>query len=85
MYLVVVISIGYVEDLVSGQLNAQGAGPLRGFIGLWAHCSLVVLVYEHSAVLILLVAEAGPNFSKFLNPYEFSFGQIPFAYVYTYT
>ena len=63
----------------------QGAGPLRGFISLWAHCSLVVLVYEHSAVLILLVAEAGPNFSKFLNPYEFSFGQIPFAYVYTYT
>ena len=35
----------------------QGAGPLSGFIGLFAHCSFVALVYEHSAVLILLVAE----------------------------
>ena len=48
---------GRVINNIYSHKAAPGAGPLRGFIGLWAHCSLVVLVYEHSAVLILLVAE----------------------------
>ena len=48
--------------------TAQGAGPLRGFIGLWAHCSLVVLVYEHTALLILLVAEEEEELHQIFKP-----------------
>ena len=37
--------------------TAQGAGPLRDFIGLWAHCSLFVSVYEHTILFIKFAAE----------------------------